>query len=153
MLGTCGLTNNYTRPVYIVSFGPSIFQAEPICDYDHNINNSSIYNLHNLLLLCRVWDRETGAAINILTGEADEERKRAARALRDVGTTKDNLVVTCSTNDVLKVVVPSAKAQVGTVFIAPPCAANTFTVCVSGAAKRLAFFNESNIFMVYELCL
>ena len=100
-----------------------------------------------------MWDLETGAVINILTGEAAEEQKRAAQVWRDAGTTKANLAVTCESNGVLKAVIPSTSATLGTVFIALPCTASTNTVGVSEAAKRLAFFNGSNMFTVYELHL
>ena len=100
-----------------------------------------------------MWDLETGAVINILTGIAAEVEERAAQAWRDAGVAKEDLFVTCESNYQFGVIVPSSKAQVGMVFIAPPATADPDTIRTSEAAKRLAFFTWSRMFMVYELCL
>ena len=98
-----------------------------------------------------VWDLASGKPLNILTGDQAEDKRAAARAWRDMGSTTSDIVVKSDNNIVADLVSTKMNTALARVYIAPPLQMNIATCRVSLPAKRLAFFTTSNTFLVYEV--
>ena len=96
----------------------------------------------------------SGMPLEILTGDQAADKRAAAQAWRDAGSTTGDIVIKCANNTVADLVSTKMSTALARIYIAPPCQIDcTYanTCRVSLPTKRLAFFTTSRTFLVYEV--
>ena len=99
-----------------------------------------------------MWDLFSGNPLDILTGDQAKDKRAAAQAWRDAGSTSDDVVVK-SDNNTVDVVSTKMNRVLARIYITPPYQMNVNTCRVNLAIKRVAFFTTSNTFLAYEVDL
>ena len=98
-----------------------------------------------------VWDLASGKLLDILTGDQADDKRAAAQAWRDTGSTSDDVVVKSNNNNVVDLVSTKMNTVLARVYITPPYQMRVDTCRVNLAIKRVAFFSTNNTFVVYEV--
>ena len=106
---------------------------------------------HDLPTRASVWDLASGKPLDILTGDQAEDKRVAAKAWRDAGSTSGDVVIKSENNTVVDLVSAKMNTVLARVYITPPFQMNVNTCRVSLPTKRVAFFTSSNTFLVYEV--
>ena len=91
--------------------------------------------------------------MDILTGDQAADKRAAARAWRDAGSTTGDIIIKCDNNTVADLVSAKLNMVLARVYITPPHQMAVNMCHVSLPTKRVAFFSTSNTFLVYEVDL
>ena len=100
-----------------------------------------------------MWDLVSGKPLDILTGDEAADKRAAARAWRDAGSTTGDIIIKSDNNTVADLVSARLNTVLARVYIGPPFKRDGDTCCVSLATNRMAFFTTSRTFLVYEIDL
>ena len=95
----------------------------------------------------------SGMPLEILTGDQAADKRAAAQAWRDAGSTTGDIVVKCANNTVADLISTKMSTLLARVYITPPFQINVNTCRISMPTKRVALFTTSNTFLVYEIDL
>ena len=93
----------------------------------------------------------SGKSLEILTGDQAADKRAAAKAWRDAGSSPGDVVVKCDNNTVVDLVSANNATVLARIYITPPFQMNVHTCRVNVTTKRVAFFTTSNTFIVYEV--
>ena len=108
---------------------------------------------HDLPTRPSIWDMASGKPLEILTGDQAANKRAAAKAWRDAGSTSGDVIVKSDNNTVVDLVSAKMNTVLARVYITPPFQMNVNTCRVNVTTKRVAFFTTSNTFLVYEVDL
>ena len=95
----------------------------------------------------------SGMPLEILTGDQAADKRAAAQAWRDAGSTTGDIVIKCANNTVADLVSTKMSTVLARVYITPPFQMRANMCRVSLPTKRVAFFTTSNNFLLYEIDL